>query len=455
MSLLDASERLAFGKYLASPFFNHRKDGVALYQAFLDAKRPAELEKEALWQLVFGSATFDSGNYNRLCSRLLKLLEAYLAHANWQERQNLEKIHLGKFYMSRGADPLAYSTFKDAMKRLDKETFRGSDHHYARYQLSQTQYNASRNESDRVGKGLQDMSRNLDLWFAIEKLKHACSRAAQLNVSDQDAPLDFLEEVLERVEKNAWMKVPIVGVYWHAYRMLVQENGDADYHDLRQMLEEDAELLRQDEQRTVFLMAINFCIQELNSGRQFYVGEVYRLYKIGLRDGWLFEQGELSPWTYKNVVAAGLKLGDFEGVESFIEGFRMHLPEVSRGTFYKYNLAELQFARGQFRETLRTLRYLQFKEPLSQLRARLLQIKAAYELGEKGLVEYQVANLLKLVKRKKSLAYHRESYRAFAGFARRLVVLWEEDESARAGLVADVEAVDAVVEREWLLEKLS
>lgn len=454
LAFLDASERKAFHKFLDSPFFNHRKDLRSLYSYILQASEEADWTKEKLWKAVYPDVPFDNPGFNRLCSRLLKLVEQFLAHQMEGGQMGRERIALAKAYLDRGASKMAQSAFQEAEKALGKGKFRDSAYLLDRYHLSEARYNASSQKGIRVGVGLREMSADLDLWFVVEKLKHACSLAAQRNVSDEDAPLDFLEEVMEMVERKRLTELPVVGVYFHAYRMMAMEEGGSEYRALRSLLARHAGDLRLGEQRSVFLMAINFCIHSLNSGRQAYLREVYDLYQIGLRDGWLFEQGALSPWTYKNIVSAGLKLRDFEGVAEFVEAYRSRLPEEQRGTFYMSNVAELLFATGRFRETLRTLRYLQFKEALTQLRARILQIMAAYELGEQSMVEYQVANLLKLVKRKKSLAYHRENYRAFARFAKRLVQLWEGDVEGRKSLRKEVEAMEMVVEREWLLEKL-
>ncbi|MEM7039298.1 MAG: hypothetical protein AAF570_20150, partial [Bacteroidota bacterium] len=179
-----------------------------------------------------------------------------------------------------------------------------------------------------------------------------------------------------------------------------------------------------------------------------FLAEVYQLYKRGLDEGWLFERGQLTPWTYKNVVSAGLKLKDLDWVGEFIERYRTDLPEAAEVTFYRYCRAEFQFAKGEYRAVLRTFRFLQLKDPLTHLRARILQIKACFELGEFQLLEAQLENLRQLLRRKKELVYHREAYRNFERFLRRRMGLTPSDD--RSAYLRDLAATEIVAEREWL-----
>ncbi len=139
----------------------------------------------------------------------------------------------------------------------------------------------------------------------------------------------------------------------------------------------------------------------------------------------------------------------------FIDNYRDRLPEEARENHHRYNLAELQMAQGQYREVLRSLRFLQFKDPLTQLRSRILLVKASLELGDHPLAEYQLAAFRKLLIRRKSLAYHRENYLQFVRIVGRILLLEPGDDASRLAIRQEVELAEAVVERHWLLEKVA
>ena len=287
----------------------------------------------------------------------------------------------------------------------------------------------------------------------IQKLKQACSQIAQRQLGEPLPPLGFLEEVLEKVGQRAYPDIPAIQIYYSAYQMLAAPDGEPFFLALKALLADSTALLPLDELRSVNLMAINFCVQQLNRGVGGALEEVYALYLRGLEEKWLFESGKLSPWTFKNVVSAGLKLHQFEGVAQFLEQYKGSLPEEIQQTHYRYNLAELQFARGDFRLALQSLAAVIFRDPLTELRARSLQIKAAYELEEMELVDYQLENVRKFLGRKRQLGYHRDHYREFERLTRQLVGLGHGLEAARR-LADEIQAAPHLVERAWLLAKV-
>jgi hypothetical protein len=85
------------------------------------------------------------------------------------------------------------------------------------------------------------------------------------------------------------------------------------------------------------------------------------------------------------------------------------------------------------------------------LRSRILQIRAGFELEEFRLIESQLENLRQLLSRKKELAYHREAYRNFERFLRRLMALSPDDD--REAFLSELEGTEIVAEKDWLEEK--
>lgn len=459
-SLLNAYERNELDKFLRSPFFNHRRDVLHLYQVLMESDASRDLTKETVWNTVFPGVPFQRPEFNRLNNRLLNLIESYLSRSQQTSQRVIDAgvvdlISLTNFYQSRQAEDLAQSLYRREEKRMKAESLKGSGHFLNNYLLSREIYNTSAPQQKRYGEGLQQLSLTLDDFYFLEKLKQACSLSAQKSVSSEAAPIDLLEEVLDRIESGDRLIPPLIKAYGYAYRMLEGADGREEFEELLDLLSRHKPRIPMHDQRAIYLMAINFCIRKLNLGEQPYLRQVYELYQIGIEDKWLFEQGNLSPWTYKNIVSAGLKLKEHKEVAAFIEKYRDHLPEESREAYYLYNLAELQMALKNYREVLRNLRFIQFKEPLTQLRSRILMVKASFELGDHPLAEYQLTAFQKLLRRRKSLAYHRENYLQFVRLARRILTLEPDAMDSRLSIRNEIENAEAVVERIWLLEKVA
>lgn len=55
--------------------------------------------------------------------------------------------------------------------------------------------------------------------------------------------------------------------------------------------------------------------------------------------------GYLSPWTYKNIVIAALRAGEFEWTEQFIKSYKNKLNEKFRINAFNYNMGYLLFLK--------------------------------------------------------------------------------------------------------------
>lgn len=452
-SSLEKSELSQVKKYLQSPFLNQRED-LPIFLEFLCRCEEIPPTSQEVWQAVCPGLSYSSPNFNRLCSRLLKQIESFLSLTATPKPQS-SPLKLTNAYRAKRLDQLAGSALQNAKKRHQKAPIQDAHWHLNHFLIAEKIYSLGISSQQRTGQttNLLEASEALDNWFIIEKLKLACSLLASQQLTNSETQLEFLEEIFHKMEKRPQLP-PTLSLYWHAFLLLTPPQQQDQFRAFRRELKAHAQLFAPDEQRSLFLIAINFCIRQINQGESEFLPIMYSFYQKGLEEKWLFDRGELSAWTFKNIVSSGLKMRDFEGVEGFLNTYQNRLPEAIRTSFYRYNLAELQLARGEYQEALRTLRFFHFKDALTDLRARLVQIKAGYELGDVQLVDYQISNLRQLIQRRKELAYHRENYRNFARLVKRLINLPPGDWPARNRLQKAISKSPALVEQGWLLEQL-
>lgn len=202
------------------------------------------------------------------------------------------------------------------------------------------------------------------------------------------------------------------------------------------------------------MIAINFCVKQLNFGNRDYLKILFALYWNGLETKWLFEKGILSPWTYKNIVSVGLKLALYDQITRFISQYREKLPLSHREDFYQHAQAELLFAKADFQQVLRTTYNVQLKDAITRLRVWIIRIKACYELREITLLEYQIENLSQLLRREKRSAYHKQHYLDFVAHMSRLIRILPNATEAIKAFSEQLDSSEAYLERKWLKDKL-
>jgi hypothetical protein len=120
----------------------------------------------------------------------------------------------------------------------------------------------------------------------------------------------------------------------------------------------------------------------INQGDQAFLGKLFELYRVQLEQGLLIEEGFLSEWNYKNVVAAGLRLRLYDWVRQFIEDNKHNLAPEFKDNAYKFNLASYHLALGQHHEAMILLREVEYRDQLYNLGAKTMLLQTYYELSE-------------------------------------------------------------------------
>ncbi|HNL40530.1 MAG TPA: hypothetical protein PKH43_15370, partial [Saprospiraceae bacterium] len=172
--------------------------------------------------------------------------------------------------------------------------------------------------------------------------------------------------------------------------------------------------------------------------------------------GILLENGLLSRFAFKNIVALGLRLEHFDWVGQFIEQYAPLLEEKYRNPNRLYNLARLHYARKQYQMAMPLLARVDESDLMLNLDSRVMLLKMYYETGEWDALDALIASFrIFLLRKKKSLGYHQAHYLNIIRFVQKLTRLRHNDRQAVAALRQTVQQQPALIEREWLLEMLA
>jgi len=453
--LLSPYERNQLQKFVHSPFHNQHAGVTALF-GYLDdlpSPDPAILDRKIVFKSIFPRETFNDLKFRHTCSYLLRLIEDFLAWKELQEDGQNRDIYLLKAYRSRNMSKAFDSGWNAVAKSFRNSEIRDLNYHYCHYQLFSEKYNRTGARSIEVHPLLLQINDELDIYFIINKLKQACNMLSHQRMFNTTYSFPMLEEIIAHIHRQNLQQIPEVGIYFNAYMVLTDE-GEEHFLRLKEQIARYYKTFRQEEMRDIYLLAINYCITRLNKGEMRYTREVFDIYKEGIENGVLFENGVLSPWTYKNIAAAGLKLNEIAWTENFITSGRDALPKPYRNSFFVYNTAKLDFARKDYRSVARALNNVEIEDLFTNIDAKVTLVKTYFEMAEYHLLDYLLDNLGQLLRRKKVMAYHRSNYSNFISFVKRLVNLKTYDPGKKKRLTQDIVASEILTEREWLMEKL-
>lgn len=452
---LTAEELRDLQRFVRSPYFNRRAEAADLLDALeksLKSGRPAP-DKETIFRKVFGDGAYDDHRLRMAMSFLFKLTQEFLAVQAFRADTPVVQRRLAATLRLRKLPDQFDDVFVEARAARLAQPWRNADFYEEEYQLKLEKYRFDLERQTPERLNLQALSDSLDEAFLARKLWQACFMRAHQAVYQVSYDMGLLQVVMDYVQTSKALEIPAVAIYYYCYQALSAPSEKTFYRQFKSLLNQHAGLFPEAELRDLYVLALNFCIRQYNAGNAEYLQEQLDLYKEGLEKRYFLVEGALSRYTYLNAVTAALVSSDWEWAEHVIHTYRDALPEPQRESLYSFNLARLEYRRGQLDHALQLLQKAEYKDPLLGLAAKTLQLKIFYELELFDLLESHLQAIQAYIRRNKVMGYHRENYLNTVLFTRKLLEIPPHDKPARAALRTVIEQTKAVAEKEWLLEK--
>ena len=230
---------------------------------------------------------------------------------------------------------------------------------------------------------------------------------------------------------------------------------ESHFFKLKEQLLKHLQLFPTQELKGLFIVAINYCIRQMNKGEDRFTKEIFDLYKEGLNLGVFIEKQEISRFTYKNIVSTGLKLREFDWTKTFINEYASFLAIEHRQTNLDYNLAKYYYMTTAYEDAMQLLLTLQSDDLSINLGSRVTLLKIYYELGEWSPLESLVDSFGAFVRRNKAMSeYYIKSFKNLLRFVQKFLNYNFYDAKEREKLRLAIQTEEGLPERDWLLERI-
>lgn len=455
---LPTGARRDLRQWVKSPFFNPRQDVADLY-AYIDshALRDVEaLQKETVYKKIYGKTAYDDTKMRYIMSFLLRIIEQYLIFKQATSSDEKADLLLTQSYKQLNIE----KHFGQSMERLRKKLKQG----YTDSGVLLLEYDVEKmnfeflNERKRVAtNNMQTILSSLDRFYAAEKLKIACSALAYQAVFKQEFDMGFIEPVLVAVEQHEWHReIPAIGAYYYTYRMATQPDSETYFFLLKKELAAMQDVLSSNELRTIYRLLINYVIRRVNNSEEAFRRELFEIYKEGISKKILLENGEMTAFTYKNMVMIGIHLHEYDYIRYFIDEYRASLTPEHRRSYYQYCQASLLIALGRYDEAMPMLSQLNYGDIFLQLSANAALAKVYYTLNEFDVLASLLDSFRQLIHRKRDIvSYHSENYLNLIRFLGRLINLDKNNKTAIERLEKDIQTTSPLSDRAWLLTQIA
>jgi hypothetical protein len=454
-------EQNRFRKYLLSPYFNKNETIVDLFELMMDelnATNSKEWPRETIWKKLNLDATYDDVRMRKYYSDLLKHLEDYLILQEIEDSPVIRNIHLLQAIKRKKIQKLLNSTRKNMQSVSDKIVYRDTTYFLGQY-LLEYYYDEMLTDIRDIKEektNLEVISKNIDYFYIGEKLRIYCEVLAKKKLTAHEYDIKLVEEVIKIANQPEFNQLPFIAIYLNVYNIYTYPEQPEYYFSLKKLLDQYSYFFPKDEEKNLYDWAQNYCISQINQGNGQFLSELFSLYQDILKKEFLTATGKLDSLEFRNIVSAGLRLGEYEWVDKFIHQYNSYLPDNTRENTFSFSLSSLYFYQKKYGEVIRILQSIEYDDLIYNINSKTTLVMTYYETGEYEPLYSLLESFRVYLNRSKEIPSERKTnFKNFIKFSKKLLSIPKGDKKALQLLKADVEHTKGIPSRAWLLEKIS
>lgn len=450
---LDKDEWDRLEAFLLSPYFTTETTSHSICRALRPALASPETplpDGEILFREIWPDAPFDQKTLTYALSRLNKLTEQFLVVRQLEQQQARQQLTALQLFSERQLDKHLAATQRALQSLLaptpgqSSETFllrsdyaELMDQHYIRLKVRKEDHS------------IQDAADNLDHFYYLRRLHYICSMLDRQNILEVAYDTGISAAWLEHLESSELVKNPMINLYLTIFRSLREEAAEDYFRQLKASL---LQLISQQKAANLaepLLFAINYCARKIRAGQENYLREAIDLYRTGIEAGLLLNGGQLSPWTYGNVVKLCLRLEEYTYAHEFIRQHTSLLPEKHRENAYNFNYAELLYHTNEKALAQEYLNQVAYSDLSYYLGARVLLAKIHYETGAEETLLSLLASFTIFLQRNRQIS--RSLKRAYLNFCLMFARMLRTPPAKMDQVIQTIQTTQPLTDKEWLL----
>ena len=467
LARLNVYELNSFRRFLLSPYFNQNEAFVVFFDLLNEAiradKDPGSIDSKDVWTKIYGPDTpYNDVKFRKLSSDFFALFEEFIMQKEL-ESDGSEKLRLlMKAYINRNLSELYGSLIHHIEYNKKLHQNKNAEHYLNMYNIERAIMDINfhdntigrKVEMDKV-LNVEEMSYNLDVFFIAEKLRSYCTLLSWNQTFKLNKKIIGIDVILKLAQSPFFKDYPPIAIYYLISVIKSHEGNTEDYYKLKDLLIANLHHFDKKESKDLLDLVIGYCVSLGNKGMPEFERESFEWYKLGLKNDIIIRDEHISPTTYRNVIALALKLGEYVWAEDFINEYSVFLDPYVRESNVNFSLARVEGYKKNWKKLIQLLAYTEYKEVFQALLSRTLLLIAYYELKEIESLESLFSSFKLYLDREKTLNKNRKTqYYNLIKFTRTLSKSPKISRGKLEKLKEEIERVDAVVNKAWLIEKI-
>lgn len=444
-----------------SPLFNERDNLVRLL-AILEEEvleKDQELSNEEVYQLLYEDRSFNEASLKTSMAQLLKLLRDFLAYRRFHGSELVQQQMLLETLNELGENKYFKSYWNGAKRTLEKTPLNASDYFHEKMRLEEAwgEYNRRLPQRDPnllMHKAIENLGNSFllrMLRYRIRLISMQASFSSQLRYSLMNWSLDYLQNHVGQMAIT-------VQVYYQLHTALIHPEVPGHYEQAVELLAKSVPELSELETEELYTVAMNFAVQRVNEGKLDYLERVFSLYLAMLEHKVIVVRGCISPFHFKNIVVAAMRLHKAGWAEQFIEQWKGRIDRDYAGNALNFNRGVVCYFQKDYAQAERFLHTVldDYKDVFYGLNARGYLLQIHFETGNMLGLESLAHSFRMFLSRNRELSDRKiRLYRNFINHLNKLINIAPQRADKLEKLYREIaEKDERGMGSEWLLEKI-
>jgi hypothetical protein len=463
LSKMDKKEWASFKSYVHSDFFNGNQKSLVLW-ALLDKAYPdfpeKKIERAYLQEKIYGVVNgLSSNGLSVLANHLSKLVFDFWAYQTFQDDVLYRQLSDLGALRDKGLPQQFVWRYHEAVGYLQQRPTDLATYGHRYELLTLAQEFGAMYHDDSLLVELQEVANVFYAHSLLQRLSIACIILNKRRLKVIHYDMAQIEQLIAEVERHDWSDFPLVALYYRALLLLYGQT-ETDYLQFKALL--IPATIAVYELKNLYSYAIGYCTLQTVKGNLSYYQEAFDLYKVQHERQLLFDGQYLQLNHARNMVTLGLRIQEWEWIQTFIEYCRIHIHPNYSDTIYRLNMAAFCFYQKNTAAYQKCIDYLfqisKDVEPLYNIERKSLLLKAYYELKEVRLFESHIATFKSYIKTQRELPDAKK--KAYQHFIRLSAHLFNEmlktpksRDTQKLEKIAQELKTLPITDKQWLMEK--
>lgn len=437
------------------------------------SKENAIFDKNRVYNFLFPGQPQIKNKLEKTISEALTVLRKFIAE-EMAKRQatGLGQLYLLQlFYHERGLRQKAVQAHRQIRQAAERQLRWGGEEYHVSFLSEYDEIEAqSMRNNIKDDINLRNGIRSLDEYYLVQYLGMVCLMLNQQILAP--IPPGSLAEY-SMVDINApglgwFFDKPLGSLFKKALSLLTNETDD-NLEELQDFITTLYQLENEISEPLAALFdatACNLAIRRVNEGNFAYLPIVFEVQKNRLNAGRVYFDGhQIHSSEFVSILTTALRVSEFDWAESFIASHKDRIVGVMPSIeYYNFGMASYLFSRQDYDGARKILMTSDYPDMQCRVLARILEIKAVFELTLQQNADYRIheylenrveAAILFFFRLTEAEPKKRAMAKRFADTVKRIIHAGSSGNLARLQKIAqDVSQSRIIAERQWLLSAI-